>query len=973
MSFNLMSQSTFVYPTESTLSNEDSYRHTGTFQNSSNSAAFDGNLVLPLAIYETTNKTESVADIHQKNAQINWKASTEITPQFDKIYWLKTKLVGNATFNGEQLFHVSNNIGTDREGFDYVTTYISKEPGKFDQQQTGGQVLLKDRPYVFWATFIKMDVEIGDTLEVYIKLEGLNPIFPMQVIHLWHIDKKSLFPSQINKSIKATLFFGILGIQLLFFLCLFFIEKEKMHGYFVLLVLGLFMTRAFHIGNFDSFVLFPFWINHHAALFFVGSFLAQLGGLLFTKQYFGYSNDSFLTKKVLPFFLTVLFIDILIVIILGYIPELTFARFYYLMPHGLLIFTGGVLELLLIYNAPKSSNYAKKILLIALAPILLSLSLVILADLQITELGLSYEGTNDLFRLSIILMLVSLSLIIGHRTNLLKAEKTKAIEQNLIDQQAIREKELQTEQLKEINQMRNQLYVNITHEFRTPLTVITGMATQLKQDPHRWLEQGVAMIERNADNLLNLVNQLLDLSKLESGKMKVSYQQGNIITYLKYLVETVHSLAVSKNITVHFHSEEDLIMMDFDENKLQKIIINLLSNAVKFTPESGHIYVVVQHIKEKSMPKGKLQIKVRDTGKGISEKQLPYIFDRFYQIDGTTTREGEGTGVGLALVKELVGLMEGTITVKSKIQRETEFTLLLPIHNDAVLSSQPITLPSFIPKAIDTKSGKILAKTALTDTQIDKQKVLIIEDNADVVAYMFSCLEKEYHLQVGSNGEEGIELALAHIPDIIITDIMMPIKDGLVVCQTLKADTRTSHIPIIMLTAKADIDSKLAGLKQGADAYLSKPFHPKELLIRLEGLIQNRKRLQAKYKRGQIIVEPKPKTEAIFLQKVQQTILDNLTIKSFGPNELARALGTSRTQLHRKLKALTDISTSHYINQVKLQEGKRLLLETEMNISEIAFAVGFTSVNYFSNNFSKAFGSSPRAFRNNEVGSHSNK
>ena len=233
-----------------------------------------------------------------------------------------------------------------------------------------------------------------------------------------------------------------------------------------------------------------------------------------------------------------------------------------------------------------------------------------------------------------------------------------------------------------------------------------------------------------------------------------------------------------------------------------------------------------------------------------------------------------------------------------------------------------------------------------------------------MIAYLISFLDESYDIQVGQDGQEGIDIAVETIPDLIITDVMMPIKDGLEVCQTLKNDERTSHIPIVMLTAKADMNSKVAGLETGADAYLSKPFYPKELSVRIEQLIENRQRLQAKYSQGELIQQPAPKTEDIYLQKAQQAILDNLDASHFGPNELARAIGTSRTQLHNKVKALTNQSTTKYINKVKLQKAKTLLADSDRTISEIAYATGFTSIQYFSNSFSKEFKLSPRAFRN---------
>ncbi len=333
-------------------------------------------------------------------------------------------------------------------------------------------------------------------------------------------------------------------------------------------------------------------------------------------------------------------------------------------------------------------------------------------------------------------------------------------------------------------------------------------------------------------------------------------------------------------------------------------------------------------------------------------------------MDGSPTRAGEGTGIGLALTKELVLILKGTIEVDSKVAIGTTVKLIFPISTKAPrqLINNNLSFQNWSWETAPTVK-QVSEAIAFNKSLSNQPTVLIIEDNLDVQYYLTACLQGKYQLIYAQNGAIGIEKAIAEIPDLIISDVMMPEKDGFEVCNTLKNKLETSHIPIILLTAKATIADKIAGLEFGADAYLSKPFHPEELLVRLQKLIELRQVLQTKYSSGTIITKAIPKTEDIFLQNVQKTIIDNLPTKNFGPNELAKVMTVSRSQLHRKLKALTDISTSNYINKIRLQEAKKLLLQSEKSVSEIAYEVGFSSPQYFSTSFSAAFDCSPSDYR----------
>lgn len=511
--------------------------------------------------------------------------------------------------------------------------------------------------------------------------------------------------------------------------------------------------------------------------------------------------------------------------------------------------------------------------------------------------------------------------------------------------------------LKELDILKDQFYANITHEFRTPLTVISGMAEALEKNLKKEPQKKINLIKKNSQNLLALVNQMLDLSKLQAGKISSKIQQSDVIFFLKYITESHQSYAKLKNVGLQFYSEESELLLDFDAGHLEKVLNNLISNAVKFTNEYGNILVVAK----KTLTNGKpeLEIKVKDTGIGISKDALPHIYDRYHQVN--PIHGDQGSGIGLALVKELMGIMRGSISVESELQSGTTFLMRFPMTTDAQLIK---------PKSIDIKKPSLMAldHVVFESEEIDHNLpiLLIIEDNIDITYYLRTCFEEKYHIITAVNGKVGIEKATEELPDMIISDVMMPEMDGFEVCEILKKDERTNHIPIILLTAKATPEDKLSGLSYGADAYLIKPFKKEELEIRMENLMEIRRTLQAKYSSSllssQKLEEVLSKEEG-FVKRLEEIILTHLDDESFSIHHLSRELTLSRSQAHRKIKALTGMSTAIYIRHVRLQKAKELLLFTGLPISEIAYQVGFRTLPYFSQAFKETFGESPSATR----------
>ncbi|MCB9288243.1 MAG: response regulator [Lewinellaceae bacterium] len=512
--------------------------------------------------------------------------------------------------------------------------------------------------------------------------------------------------------------------------------------------------------------------------------------------------------------------------------------------------------------------------------------------------------------------------------------------------------------LQELDTFKTRFYANITHEFRTPLTVIQGMANELEDHPEQEPAQKINLIKKNSRHLLALVNQMLDLSKLQAGKVSLDLKQDDIILFVKYLVESHESYAKMHNLGLQFYSEEKGLLMDFDAKKLEQILANLLSNAIKFTPEHGKVLVVAKKVYRAEKPF--LEIKVKDSGIGISEENLPRIFDRFHQAN--PIHNNQGSGIGLAMVNELANAMNGSIKVESVLHEGSTFSITLPVQNQAPLAKEADqhTFNSLPLSKRSKEQEPVLSENGLPI-------LLIIEDNIDVTHYLKTCLKGHYQIISENNGKAGVEKALEILPDVIISDVMMPEMDGFDVCKTLKEDERSNHIPIILLTAKATQEDKLEGLTQGADAYLIKPFEKAELMIRLDKLMEVRKTLQKKYSQTLISSRfsniPIASKEDTFIEKVEKIILANLEDEDFSIDEFSRQLLLSRSQVHRKIKALTGMSPAIYIRNVKLQMAKELLKSKDLSVSEVAYKCGFKSPVYFSQVFKKTFGVSPNSTR----------
>ncbi len=512
--------------------------------------------------------------------------------------------------------------------------------------------------------------------------------------------------------------------------------------------------------------------------------------------------------------------------------------------------------------------------------------------------------------------------------------------------------------LKELDAFKSEFYTNITHEFRTPLTIIMGIMDQLKNEVRPPLKDPLQMVHRNAVQLLNLVNQLLDLSKLEKDILPVKPVYGELISFIGYHLQSFESVAAAKNIRLHFLREAAELRLNFDPDHLTTVLQNLLSNALKYTPAGGDVYLMVRHLESHSVQMvvpAEVKIEIRDTGPGIPAEELNRIFDRYYRATDNRSTPTEGNGIGLSLVKELIRLMKGRIEVESKLGHGTTFTVYLP--GSRRTASNGTTFP--IEEA--SKPGSSGSESASA-----KATVLLIDDNEDVLLYLTSCLEMDYHVIYATNGQAGLEKALMEVPDLVVSDVMMPEKDGYQLVQELRNDDRTSHIPILLLTARVDMESRLRGLEYGADAYLVKPFESRELTIRLRKLLELRKQLQKRYRSLssiEVAEDPVVQKQDDFMSLLRHLLEEHMGDENFGIEQICRLMNASRTQLHRKLKALTGQSASLVIRRIRLQKAKALLLETDWNVSEVGYSVGFKNPSYFSACFSEEFGMAPRELR----------
>ena len=515
----------------------------------------------------------------------------------------------------------------------------------------------------------------------------------------------------------------------------------------------------------------------------------------------------------------------------------------------------------------------------------------------------------------------------------------------------------------EINNMKFRFFTNVSHELRTPLTlIISPLEGMLKETTDELQSTRLQLMYRNAQRLLHLVNQLLDFRKGEMSTHQLSLSEGDIISYVHSVCNSFLLMADKKHIQFSFFSGIDTFSMAFDADKVGKIVMNLLSNAFKFTPEGGRVTVMIEHV---AGTPDMLEIKIADTGIGISDVDKEHIFERFYQADHKGVEETTGNGIGLSLVRDFVTLHEGEVKVFDNIGTGSVFVIQFPVKH---VETQ-VQLPPETGISIGEEEDKEIKEETREETERkDFPLLLIVDDNEDFRIFMRYSLELQYRVKLAVNGNEAWEMMQEELPDLVISDVMMPQMDGNELCRLIKQDKRTAHIPVILLTARQNTEAKLEGLQTGADDYVTKPFNMTILVLRIRKLIE----LSRYHRVTQGMIDPVPSEIVItsldekLIEKAIKYVEDNMSRTELSVEELSRELGMSRVHLYKKLLQITGKTPIEFIRVIRLKRAAQLLRESQLHVSEVAFEVGFNNPKYFSRYFKDEFGVLPSVYQEKE-------
>ena len=515
----------------------------------------------------------------------------------------------------------------------------------------------------------------------------------------------------------------------------------------------------------------------------------------------------------------------------------------------------------------------------------------------------------------------------------------------------------------EINNMKFRFFTNVSHELRTPLTlIISPLEGMLKETTDELQSTRLQLMYRNAQRLLHLVNQLLDFRKGEMSTHQLSLSEGDIISYVHSVCNSFLLMADKKHIQFSFFSGIDTFSMAFDADKVGKIVMNLLSNAFKFTPEGGRVTVMIEHV---AGTPDMLEIKIADTGIGISDVDKEHIFERFYQADHKGVEETTGNGIGLSLVRDFVTLHEGEVKVFDNIGTGSVFVIQFPVkHVETQVQLPPETGIS----VGEEEDKEIKEETKEEAERKDFPLLLIVDDNEDFRIFMRYSLELQYRVRLAVNGKEAWEMMQEELPDLVISDVMMPQMDGNELCRLIKQDKRTAHIPVILLTARQNTEAKLEGLQTGADDYVTKPFNMTILVLRIRKLIE----LSRYHRVTQGMIDPAPSEIVItsldekLIEKAIKYVEDNMSRTELSVEELSRGLGMSRVHLYKKLLQITGKTPIEFIRVIRLKRAAQLLRESQLHVSEVAFEVGFNNPKYFSRYFKDEFGVLPSVYQEKE-------
>lgn len=535
----------------------------------------------------------------------------------------------------------------------------------------------------------------------------------------------------------------------------------------------------------------------------------------------------------------------------------------------------------------------------------------------------------------------------------------KLLIQRILQRSIIEKERFERKKLEELDKMKSEFFSNISHEFRTPLSLIVNPLEKLSTEPEisDKNQSKIRLILKNSNRLLKLTNELMDFSKIENELLVPNFQMCEIISIVTESCQSFNNMAESLNLDFKINASFDHLEIPIDKGMIEKIIFNLLSNAFKYTPSNGMIMVNISKFQDTG--KESVKISVVNTGEGIDKENLSRIFDRYYQVNNVQNRHTEGTGIGLALVKNFVELHNGKVEVKSEPNLETCFDVYLPIVQENV------TIPQEPQVQRDGEPALVTVMEINTGDTSLLYRVLVIEDEEDIRNYITDELSQDFQILSATNGKEGLSLANKVIPDLIITDVMMPIMSGFDLCKTLKSNVITSHIPVIMLSARTNIETQIEGLETGADVYMVKPFNIDHLKAQILRLISFKQTIHSRYQNDTSLIPQGSFTTKIdeeFMKKVMEFIEQHLTNSDLNVDQLAQHLSLSKIQTYRKIKAISGMSIVEFIRSIRLKKAAQMIREGKLNISEIAFETGFSTPSYFSKCFHDQFGKTPSEY-----------
>ncbi len=837
------------------------------------------------------------------------------------VVWCKMQVSNESTSIKNQLLHFCLDA-------DSVSMYIVAASGLFVELKSGAHMIAADKFIPVRHSYLPLTLNPGETRMlifrvVYSEGEGSN-----HISHINLFDESEVLHSVVGNLSWLSFYAGIMLLFFVISLVMFGLFRERVFLYFAALMLSFSLYFAYSNGLIQSFWMFPF----KGILSFFGFY--TVSAIVLSLHYF---VDAYVSMRVrIPVFSKILFGLTLLTALFPYLSRIFTSDPYIISnAHNYFLLIWIILTICGIIYLTIKKDEAAKILLISIGMLFLGTTGYVISLFNLTPPSVWYMRS---FQIGTVIFSGILFYNLFIKVRKIRTEK---------------------QQLTELDQLKTRFFANISHEFRTPLTLMLGPLQQVIETidnpaQKRMLE----MAQRNAQLQLQLVNQLLDLTRLDAGKMQLKSTEINIIPLLKAIIGAYESLAQQKNIAVQMEFPAVELNVYFDPDHLEKIMYNLLSNAFKFTGEGGKIEIQLK------LNSSHFEISVTDSGIGIPKDRLSFVFDRFFQVEPGNLTERSGTGIGLALVKELVELNHGKISAESEQGEWTKMSMSFPLGKahlnpgeifDASMHAERSSPLIPIPENMIFIEDEAEPSETLS-------RILIIEDNPDLRMFISQKLRNQFQILEAEDGEKGIKAAIDHTPDLIITDVMMPKKSGYEVCDTLKNDLRTSHIPIIMLTAKASRDEKLEGLRMGADDYLLKPFDAEELELRVSNLIQLRKQLRERFATS-ISLKPEEVTansiDQTFLEDALAIVERNMSNESFNVDMLASELSMSKPNLNRKLRALVNQSSNQFIQTLRLQRAADLLKNQSGTVSEIAFQTGFSSTAYFIKCFKDHFGETP--------------